>query len=153
MTADGSMKHDIKFLKEKVLNWSKLTREACQSDRDKKLSFHSILLSSIKYYSPSITGSIRDIRSITKPAIPLILNASGLQGNLDRKLTHALLYYGGVNVFDLHSFSTADSGKWLLHGLFNPGQTTTKLFWITLGNHQIETGAASDIFKLNSKYW
>ena len=136
-----------------MLNWSKLTRAVCQSDRDKKLSFHSMLLSLIKYYSPSITGSIRDMRAIMKPVIPFILNASGLQGNLNILLTHTPLYYGGVNVFDLHSFSTADLAKWLLHGFFNPGQNTTKLFWITLGNHQIETGAASDIFKLTAKYW
>ena len=88
-----------------------------------------------------------------KPAVPIILYACGLQSNLNRKLTHAPLYYGGENVFDLHSFSTSDSTKWILQGILNSKETTTNLFWITIGHHQIETGESKDIFKLKLKDW
>ena len=57
-----------------------------------------------------------------------------------------------IYIYDLHLSSIEYPVKWLVHILSQEG-TMTKLFWIILRHHQVETGSNEKNLSLDTKKW
>ena len=75
-----------------------------------------------------------------------------LKKHTNHNIAHAPLCYGGAIFLTYIPVLSAYSVKWLFHGILDTS-TKESLFWITLGHHQVQTGAKDDIFKLDTKKW